>query len=369
MRFEVLSADGSDGARWSALVQGLAPEQRDIHFIPEYGQIYGKTYGFEPLLALYGDGSSFVMQPFVKRPLNKLPFLKEQGVSQPYYDIANPYGYGGVVCHTESGISTDDLCRGFNESFTSYCVDEGIASEFTSMHPLLGNHKLLLDAGEIIPVKQKEVVFMDLRLNEADLWKGIHKRRVRCIKKAIKNGVRTERVEPSEANFDILNRLYYQTMGRHNAAARWIFPEGYFRNCLEKLGPQRVSLFFAYVGDEVAVATILIHDFEIAYYHFSGSDTRFYELCPSDLLMYEISLWAKRQGYKYFHLGGGVSSAQDDPLFIFKSGFSDGKATLYSYSRVLNGQSYEKLCSLKKRYEQQVDGKESDSDYFPLYRR
>lgn len=369
MQFEVLSADGSEGARWASLVQGLEPGQRDIHFIPEYGKIYSKTYGFEPLLALYGDGSSYIMQPFVKRPLNNLPFLREQGISKPYYDIANPYGYGGVVCYTDSQVKTEALFRGFNKSFIAYCMDEGIASEFTSMHPLLGNHALLLDAGEIIPVKQKEVVFIDLSLDAADLWKGIHNRRVRCIKKAIKNGVRTEKVEPTRANLDTLNRLYYQTMGRHNAADRWIFPEDYFSNCFEMLGPQRVSLFFAYVGNEVAVATILMHDFEIAYYHFSGSDTNFYEFCPSDLLMYETALWAKRQGYKYFHLGGGVSSEQDDPLFIFKSGFSDSRASLYAYNRVLNEQSYEQLCALKKSFEQHIDGREGDSGYFPLYRR
>lgn len=369
MQFEVLSAGGSEGTRWSSLVQGLEPGQRDIHFIPEYGEVYRKTYGFEPLLALYSDGKNYVMQPFVKRLLNNLPFLKDRQISTPYYDIANPYGYGGMISRADSHAKALGLATEFNRSFVAYCKEKGYASEFTSMHPLLGNHQLLAATGEIIPVRQKEVVFIDLRMDEADLWGSIHKRRVRCIKKAQKHGVRTERVEPTEANFDILNRLYYQTMERHNAAARWVFPRDYFRNCLEILGPQRVSLFFAYVGNEVAVATILMHDFDIAYYHFSGSDNNFYEFCPSDLLMYETALWAKHQGYKYFHLGGGVSSAQDDPLYIFKSGFSGSTAPLYSYSRVLNEQSYEKLCALKKSHEQEIDGRESESDYFPLYRR
>ena len=369
MQFEVLSAEGVEGARWSALVQSLGPAQRDIHFIPEYGKIYSKTYGFEPLLALYGDGSSYVMQPFVKRPLNNLPFLIEQGIGALYCDIANPYGYGGAVCHTDSPAKAADLFRQFNKSFIAYCRTEGIASEFTSMHPLLGNHALLVDAGEIIPVKQKEVVFIDLTLDETALWQGVRKGHKSSVKKAIKNGVRIEKVDPTEANFETLNRLYYQTMERNNATERWIFPKDYFRNCLEMLGPQRVSLFFAYVGNEVAVATILMHDFDTVYYHFSGSDNNFYELCPNNLLVYEIALWAKRQGYKYFHLGGGVSSAQNDPLYIFKSGFSDGRASLYSYSRVLNEQSYEQLCALKKEYELKMDGKERESDYFPLYRR
>jgi hypothetical protein len=45
----------------------------------EYGAIYRATYGCQPLLAVLGDERRFVVQPFVKRPLNDLPFLKDRG--------------------------------------------------------------------------------------------------------------------------------------------------------------------------------------------------------------------------------------------------------------------------------------------------
>jgi hypothetical protein len=44
----------------------------------------------------------------------------------------------------------------------------------------------------------------------------------------------------------------------------------------------------------------------------------------------------KSIGYKYLFLGGGVSDKEDDPLLIFKSGFSKQRLPVYTFKREYN---------------------------------
>ena len=112
-----------------------------------------------------------------------------------------------------------------------------------------------------------------------------------------------------------------------------------------------------------------MHDFATAYYHFSGSDDTFDDLGQNNLLMSEVMLWAKRQGFSRYHLGGGVSSSQEDSLLRFKSGFSGQRAILYTYGRIHHQSTYEYLCQLKRKHEIETMGTVIESDYLPLYRR
>lgn len=347
----------------------LPPQQRDIHFLPEYGDVYRKTYGHEPFLAVFGDEQRFVMQPFVKRRLNDLPFLKDRKILEPYYDIASPYGYGGPVFRCDSSKDAEELFVAFDAHFVEFCRREKLASEFTSLHPLLEGWPVVIRSGMAILERRKEVVYIDLLGSEAQRWKAMRKGHKSSITKARKSGVQVRKVEPTAGHFDQLNRLYYETMERNNADQRWFFPKDYFKNCFECLGENRISLFFAYVGETPASASILMHEFDTVYYHFSGSESRFHEYCPNNLLVFEIATWAEAKGYRRFHLGGGVTSSREDSLFAFKSGFSDTTAELYTYHRVLDRPTYDRLCALKKEHELAAMGKVAESDFFPLYRR
>ena len=149
---------------------------------------------------------------------------------------------------------------------------------------------------------------MDLTGSEEQRWKAVRKairaallRRVSGAHRESGPPRRTSTVEP-----------YYLTMERNNADPRWFFPRSYFAICCDCLGDGRASLFFAYGGRTPASACLLIHDYDTAYYHFSGSDDTFHEFCPNNLLVFEAATWAQSRGYRRFHLGGGVSSSPQD---------------------------------------------------------
>lgn len=365
MIFKILDTSDKNIAIWHSLLTKIPDTQKDVHFLPEYGKIYEKTYGHKFQLAVYESREGMVLQPFSIRPLNDLPFLKDQHVTKPYFDTGVSYGYGGPVFASDKPHS---IFPKFQKCFHKYCIKEGIASEFTIVHPFLNGVEVLNQRGVEL-TKRKEVVFVDLSKSEEVLWQELKKNNRNSINKAKRSGVVAEKVDTNEENFAVFEELYFRTMARRGVEDRWLFPKDYFRNCTKYLGEKRTSLFFARVGALVVAADFLMHDFEIAYYHFAGSDENYFKLCPNNLLLWEAILWTKQHGFKTCHLGGGVSSKEDDSLLRFKSTFSPRRKPLYTYDRVHNKVKYQELCALKKEHERLTLGKEIDSGYFPLYRR
>jgi len=368
MSFRVLTPDGEEGAQWESIVLSLPVEMRDLHFLPAYGRIYRRTYGHTPFLALLERERSIVLQPFVKRSLNNLPFLADEATTR-FFDIANAYGFGGPLCIAMSGRDVNDLVSNFEEGLMSYGLEQGFASEFASLHPLLGNHRLIESYPDVKLNLEKIVVYVPLTGGQPAVWSGLSRGQKNSVNRARRAGVEIRRVMPTQDNLEVFAKLYLKTMRRHGAARRWYFPPDHFANCIAELDKNRVSLFFAYIGGDVAAAHMLFHDFNTAYYQFGGSDDRFGESRASSLLVYEAAIWAGRQGYRQYFLGGGVSSSSDDKLLQFKAGFSDARAPLFTYGRVIDPVNYQDLSQRKRQHEMRQTGRESNSTYFPLYRR
>lgn len=368
MRFRVLRAEGAERDEWRSLVLSLPPELRDIHFLPGYGQIYRSTYGHVPYLAVLDHHDAIVLQPFVVRSINELPFLRESDVPS-YFDIANAYGFGGPLYVSGASAGQVDLVDEFERNFVDYCRGHGFASEFTILHPLLLNHRILEGRPDVALHQEKPLVAISLAGGPAVIWSGLSRGQKSSVNRAKRAGVQVRNEDVNAENLGIFERLYLRTMRRHGAAERWYFPGDYFANCLNELGSHHVSLFFARVGDQVAAAHMVLHGFNTAYYHFGGSDENYHECHAGSLLIYETAIWASEQRYQHYFLGGGVTSASDDKLFRFKAGFSKKPLRLFSYGRVMNAEVYEELARLKRSYELRHEGRVSDSNYFPIYRR
>jgi hypothetical protein len=368
MGFDILSAEGPDRDRWSRLIAALPVSLRDVHFLPEYGLIYRDCYGFEPFLAVYQEGDAFVLQSYVRRPLRQLPFLADAADAGRFSDIANPYGFGGPLSNASPKAGRALYAR-FAAAFEAWCEQEAIASEFTSLHPILNAQQLALMEGKLSPTHEKDVYYIDLRLDEDQLWQKLRRGHRASINRARRNEVRVSKVEPNEANLAILNKLYADSMRRRGAAQRWRFPEDFFATTIRWLGDRGSSLFFGYRGARVASAYILIHGFETVYYHFSGTDAEDGRLGVDTLMFYEMALWARSEGYARCFLGGGVTRREEDGLRQFKSGFASICAPLYTCFRVHNGAAYDDLAARKRTFELATTGRESVSTFVPIYRR
>lgn len=357
-----LSILSSDDTRWAKTIDAFPAARKDIHFLSSYGKIYEEVYGFKAHLAVWEEKGAFIIQPFVLRKLNDLPFLKDTD-AQAYYDFSHPYGYGGPLA------SNDPIIHSYPEfyaAFHDYCVQQGYATEFCSLHPLL------IDAQKTMAEKahtlrhQKDVFSVPL---EGDLLESFSQSHRRNYRKAINAGVTIEKMPVTAETLARFQEIYIYTMERHGAADRWFFPDNYFPACHKYLGDGGASMFFAHHEGKLASACFLIHAFDTAYYHFGGSYEQFHETRASNLLMTEAMLWAQKQGYKNFHLGGGVTSSPDDKLAQFKRGFGARAYPLYNYEKIHNSEVYEALCTRKLGYEHKMQDKPVNEGYFPLYRR
>ena len=88
-------------------------------------------------------------------------------------------------------------------------------------------------------------------------------------------------------------------------------------------------------------------------------------LAPTNLLLYKAALWGCEQGYKTFHLGGGVGSGEDN-LYKFKVSFNRKSDYQFSIGKqIFNQDIYNEL--VKERASQDVEFNR-ESSFFPLYR-
>jgi hypothetical protein len=363
----VLSADGEDAARWTALVARLPRPLQDIHLLPEYGRIY-RVQGFDPRLAVLETPDGIVLQAFVLRPLGALPFLAEAPDRAAFFDVANPYGFGGPVSTAEPEAGRG-LYAAFDAAFTAWCEPAKVASEFCSLHPLMHETQRALMAGVREAAHEKDVVLIDLAPDEDEMVRGLRKGHRSSITLARRSGVEVAAVAASPENIALFTDIYTETMVRRDAAQRWFLPADFFSATLGELGPGRSTLLFARLDGEVEAASLVIHDFATAYYHFAGARATRPELGVNNLMVWEAALTAKRAGYAWLHLGGGVTSAPDDSLLRFKAGFSAARAPLYTYFAIRDAATYRQLCGRKIAFEESELGVALNSDFLPLYRR
>lgn len=367
----ILTTTGQDFEKWRYLVN--KNPQADIYFMPEYAKIFEATkeeireaFGGEAQLFFYGDEQNYVIYPFFKRSIGELSFSQFLPTeSKNWYDIVSPYGYSGTLAHITQSEKETPLWESFFSEFHQHCVQNNIVAEFARLHPYIKNHLPLREfVGQNIR-KNAEVVYIDLQQDEFLMRKNMTKGNKSSVSKARRSGVGISRSK-SKDDIAAFYQLYTHTMERSEAKRAYFFSREFFDNTLQLLG-DNVELFSAQYKGRVAAASLFLCKGNMVHYYLSGSDADFLSVCPNNLLLYEVILWAKEQGYKVFNLGGGYQS--NDSLFHFKSSFSKTTADFCTYSRVHNEEIYKLLCQTRDKYDR-LNGKELvNSDYFPQYRR
>ena len=94
-------------------------------------------------------------------------------------------------------------------------------------------------------------------------------------------------------------------MDKDNAEEYYYFEEEFYKSIHEDLSGHYEMFYAVYEGQIIAMSIILFANRQM-HYHLSGSMIEYRNLAPSNLLLYEAALWGCKQGYRTFHLGGGV---------------------------------------------------------------
>ena len=369
---EVLSTQGKDRERWERYIEALPSEKKDIYFLPEYAAIYEDELKEPASLLRYGDSENGALMVLVKRSVAGLPFLESADSDHlpEYHDVSSPFGYGGPVVHSQDGSLETDLFAGFRESMHKYCLDNGIVAEFLRLHPLMENHRYF---GQDSGLYQKNsTVWIDLSYSESEILQRMKNDPRRCIRIATDEGVE---VILSDFRLDHLkefHHLYTENMERLNSISFYMFSLEFFQGLVSSLR-DNMALFLARWKGKTVAAYLFFHCGKYVDLYLAGSDKDHWKLKANVLTLYKAALWAKAQGYSYYHIGGG-HAVEVDSLFHFKSQFSPDRALYYMYRQVHDQQAYERLCKMKQEYDLRVgtvDESEKDPvlvNYFPAYR-
>jgi serine/alanine adding enzyme len=321
----------------------------------EYARITERQTGFAGRLFVWKTGDSVIAYPFFIRPVKCLPFVK--GGTEARWDIFTPE-YTGPLSTGAVEPNEDDQ-KSFVERFGRFCRKNGILAEFAHLNPWHHAQDLLDPAGI---VNNREIVYVDLNLEEDDLWtKSLNSDTRRMTRQAEKAGVQIRRAETLE-DVKAFYHLHSATMDRRNALDRYRLPLEYFADFHHSM-PDNAFFVLAEYQDQVVAGGLFFQGGQELYWHLSAANMEFSRVRPVDKYVWETIRWAARSGKQRMLLGGGYK--KNDGVFRFKAGFSPLRAEFCTYRKVHDEQAYKTLSRAWSAYYQ---ADLSEADFFPAYR-
>lgn len=330
---------------WDKIVKDFS--RYDVYYLSGYVKAFMLHGDGEPHLLFYEESGLKAIYVYMKRKTD----------IEGYYDCVSPYGYGGVLF--EGDISEERL-HAFWKSYVTKMREEGIADNFVRYHPVLANAIPMKSISNVIDLG-KTVAF---DLSSPDIiWENIISKNRNMIRKAEKNGIKIRHGKNIELFADF-KRIYNATMEKDQAEPYYFFGDAFYESIHRDLY-NNYEMFYAVLNGEIIAMSIILYANDQMHYHLSGSMIEYRHLAPTNLLLYKAALWGYEQGFKTFHLGGGVGSGEDN-LYRFKAAFNRNSNYQFSIGKeIFDSHKYDELVA--RRVARDVVFNEK-SMFFPLYR-
>jgi hypothetical protein len=300
------------------------------------------------LLFVYEEDNDFIAIPLLKRPIP----------NSDYFDMGSVYGYGGPFSSRVFSELNKTLIEQFKIHFVDFLEQENIISVFSRLHPFFDQDPLM-DGFEGV-VDNGKVVALDLMISLEDQRRQYQERATRKIRQLRNRGYYVVEGR-TNADIKIFEEIYTSNMLRIEATDYYLFDEAYFTKLLHS-DEYDARLLFVYneAGYPVCGAIIVLTN-QIIQAHLLGTRTEYLQDSPAKLMLDEVTLLGRREGMKYYNLGGGLGF-KEDSLFKWKSSFSDLTFEYKSWRFIVNHDVYNHLLT-----NMEIDP-DSDVDFFPLYR-
>jgi len=288
---------------------------RFAHFSPEYIKAdAARDAGLSPVFFLYSRGDSFFYHGFhlAKTPLDD------------FNDIQSPYGYGGPLMQGDSAFIREAW-----DAYVAWCRTQRVLAEFIRFHPGVENHRSY--PGEIF--FDRVTVWIDPA--EDDVFTEYQTRARTDIRKALKEGLRMELVEP-QVFLSHFRPMYAATMKKASASDFYYFNNVYFDR-LSRLDALWMLLFKTQTP--VGGAIFLTSGINMEYC-LSATTEEGRALRAGSLLLHHAKMLGKERGCRYFNLGGGSDRLLDNKVLFFKKSFSNAQADFYIGKHIFFEQEY-----------------------------
>lgn len=330
---------------WDSIVKSFS--NCDVYYLSGYVKAFWINGDGDPFLLFYeGNGLRAIYV-----------YLRRETSVGGLYDSITPYGYGGVLF---DGDITEVKLNDFWQEYKEAMRGEQIVDNFVRYHPVLKNADPMRRLSNVVDLGK--TIVMNLSSPEL-IWENISSKNRNMIRKAENNGVEIHHGKDMPL-FDDFRRIYNSTMDRDHAERYYYFGEEFYQSIYRDLHDNYEVFYATYEGKVIAMSIMLYCNGKM-HYHLSGSLSDYRNLAPSNLLLYKAALWGCGQGFKSFHLGGGVGS-NEDSLYKFKAAFNRNSDCQFSIGKeVFDQESYDELVRLREASNPDFD---STSHYFPLYR-
>lgn len=319
----------------------------DVYYLSGYVKAFYSHGDGVPFLLYYKEGGLRAIYVYMRR----------QTAINGIFDSVTPYGYGGVLFE---GDTSEVGLQAFWKAYVALMENEHIVDNFVRYHPVLCNALPMKSISNVIDLGK--TIAMDLSSPEV-IWENIHSKNRNMIRKAEKNGIVIEHGKSMDL-FDKFIEIYNATMDKDHAEEYYYFKRPFYESIHNDLY-NNYEMFYAKLDDGIIAMSIIIFANGRMNYHLSGSTIEYRNMAPSNLMLYKAALWGYEQGFKTFHLGGGVGSGEDN-LYKFKATFNKNSDFQFSIGKqVFDQQKYDELIRIRKESDTTFD---ATSQYFPVYR-
>ncbi len=343
-----------ESKEWDEIVKSFC--NYDIYYLSGYLKAFKIHGDGNPILIYYNREGLRGICAFMVRDISDMNWADDIHRDQ-YYDAVTPYGYGGWLMDGDCSKKKLEL---FWSGYESFMIEQKIICAFTRWCPWLNNQEILRGLSNVVDLGN--TIYMDTTTVDAII--GNIKSKDRCtIRKAIKNGI-TVKLTNNPVYFKDFIKIYNATMLKDNAERYYFFEEEFYQSITNDLKGQWLMTVAKFEDKIIAMSLMLLCNGHM-HYHLSGSVSEYKSLNATNLILYETAKYGAENGYKIFHLGGGLGSGEDT-LYKFKKSFNKMGNLQFSISKdIFNHHVYDLLVNTRRNKDVSFN---IESGFFPLYR-
>lgn len=336
MRCEILdSAVSAMWATWHDAWQRSPSREPFAH--PGYCQLFAEPT-HRAVAVHFSCDAGEVLFPLILRDISAEPWFADNGLTKPI-DAISPYGYGGPYWW---GDDAEAVAAHFWPLYNEWAKDTGLVSEFARLS--LFSSGILVYPGAV-RVDRHNVV-RELHSDLDTIWRDVKHKVRKNVNRATRDGLEVAFDRGTE-HLDEFVAIYEQTMERREAVESYRWQRPFFERLCASLSGH---FAFAHVikGERVISTELLLLSADAMYSFLGGTDARFFDSRPNDLLKWAAIAWGKENGKRYFVLGGGHSP--QDGIFQYKAAFApQGLWEFRVGSRVHDAVAYDTLIRLRRQ--------------------
>jgi len=233
--------------------------------------------------------------------------LIKSNIKDLYYS-ETIWGYSYPNINSQFGVK--DIWN----KWSDFCKNKNIVAEIIKIPPFLPYEKFDTSIFDEIHLVSRTCA---LELKNQDFLGEINQKTRYIIKKSEKN-IFCRRASLSDAN-DIY-KMYFESMQKLKANKKYYLGLNTFEFLCQN---KNSEIYLAYFGDLLIGFVCFLFDKEISHYHLSATNEIGRKYNANYLLLYKAINKSIKTGKKLVHFGGGVTNLENDPLFKFKSKFSN----------------------------------------------